>query len=187
MKVNQAEFSISAMCRVLEVSPSGYYAWRSRGRSSRAQADAVLSERVKTIHEDSDGTYGVARIHAELKEEQVKVGAKRLARLMKEQGLRGVCRRRSWKTTVRDERQRPAQDLVEREFSAQAPNQLWVADITYGAPGSRRHRERCCRGSSMSGMHPNRTKEWTGADACYLLRDSTSRSGGDLPYIGRVT
>ena len=131
MKVNQAEFSISAMCRVLEVSPSGYYAWRSRGRSSRAQADAVLSERVKTIHEDSDGTYGVARIHAELKEEQMKVGAKRLARLMKEQGLRGVCRRRSWKTTVRDERQRPAQDLVEREFSAQAPNQLWVADITY--------------------------------------------------------
>jgi putative transposase len=64
------------MCRVLEVSPSGYYAWRSRGRSSRAQADAVLSERVKTIHEDADGTYGVARIHAELKEEQVKVRCK---------------------------------------------------------------------------------------------------------------
>jgi putative transposase len=131
MKANQAEFSIRAMCRALDVSASGYYAWRSRGPCPRAQGDAALSKRVKAIHEDSDGTYGVPRIHAELKEEQVKVGAKRLARLMKEQGIRGVCRRRSWKTTVRDERERPAQDLVERDFSAQAPNQLWVADITY--------------------------------------------------------
>ena len=119
------------MCRVLGVSPSGYYAWRSRGPCPRAQSDAVLSERVKAIHGDCDGTYGVPRIHAELKEEQVKVGAKRVARLMKEQGLRGVCRRRSWKTTVRDERQRPAQDQVARDFTAQAPNRLWVADITY--------------------------------------------------------
>ena len=131
MTVNQAEFSITAMCRVLEVSPSGYYAWRNREPSARKQHDAVLGERVKAIHADSDGTYGVPRIHAELKEEHVKVGAKRVARLMREHGLRGVCRRRSWKTTVRDERQRPAQDLVERDFSAEAPNQLWVADITY--------------------------------------------------------
>jgi len=118
------------MCRVLGVSPSGYYAWRKRPVSARAQADAELLEVIVGIHKESRGTYGAPRIHAELKARGYGVGRKRVARLMRVASIEGVSRRRGRRTTVRDE-QRPAPDLVERAFTADAPDRLWVSDITY--------------------------------------------------------
>jgi putative transposase len=119
------------MCRVLEVSPSGYYAWRKRPASRRAQEDAVLLRRIRTIHEASRQSYGVPRVYRELREDGIEVGRDRVARLMRQAGLRGISRRRFVVTTRRDARGRPAPDLVERRFKAAEPNQLWVADISY--------------------------------------------------------
>jgi len=124
-------FSIRAMCRVLEVSASGYYAWRRRMISVRTRENEKLQQRIRTIHDRSRQTYGAPRIHAELKDEGTRVGRKRVARLMKESGLAGVSRRKSTVTTRRNRSARPAPDLVDRQFSADKPNQLWVADITY--------------------------------------------------------
>lgn len=121
------------MCRVLEVSRSGYYAWLKRPPSKRAQEDARLTKRIRKLHERSRGTYGAPRIHADLKAEGVRVGRKRVARLMKAAGLRGVSRRKYVVTTRRAMRARPAPDLVQRDFSADGPDRLWVADITYVA------------------------------------------------------
>ena len=118
-------------CRVLGVSSSGYYAWRVRPSSDRAKADAALTERIRTIHAASRGTYGAPRVHAELSAHGIHVGKKRVARLMCAAGLRGVSRRRFVVTTRRDPRDRKAPDLVDRNFSAEGPNRLWVADITY--------------------------------------------------------
>ena len=119
------------MCRLLDVSASGYYAWRDRPPSARAQADAKLEERIRAIHKHSRETYGVPRIHAELVEEGTRVGRKRIARLMRRAGLEGASRRRRFRTTQRAEDARPAPDLVERDFVADGPDRLWVADITY--------------------------------------------------------
>jgi putative transposase len=122
---------VATTCRLLEVSSSGYYAWRSRPVSRRAQADSVLLRQIRTIHEASRGTYGVPRIHAELRANGIAVGRKRVARLMRAAGIAGVSRRRFVVTTVRDRDARPAPDLVQRAFAASGPNRLWVADITY--------------------------------------------------------
>jgi putative transposase len=131
VSVNQAIFSIRAMCRVLEVSASGYYAWRKRVMSVRATEDQKLQQRIRTIHLLSRQTYGVPRIHAELREEGTRVGRKRVARLMKACSLTGITRRKSTITTRRDRSARPAPDLVDRQFAANKPDALWVADITY--------------------------------------------------------
>lgn len=119
------------MCRVLEVSTSGYYAWLKRSRSKREREDEALTERIKQIHRRSKGTYGAPRIHANLAKEGVHVGRKRVARLMRAAGIQGVSRRRRYGTTQRRADARPAPDLVERNFSAKGPDELWVADITY--------------------------------------------------------
>lgn len=131
MKANQAVHSVRAMCRALDVSPSGFYAARTRPPSARAVADAELSSRIRVIHDESRGTYGMPRVHAELAAGGVRIGRKRVARLMRLENLEGVSRRRKTFTTVRDRDARPAPDLVERDFTAPAPDQLWVADITY--------------------------------------------------------
>jgi putative transposase len=119
------------MCRVLDVSPSGFYAWRKRPLSPRARADVELSAEIQAIHRESRGTYGAPRIHAELAARDVHVGRKRVARLMRKANLQGVSRRKQFRTTVRDETARPAPDLVDRQFTATGPDRLWVADITY--------------------------------------------------------
>ena len=119
------------MCRVLGVSPSGYYAWRSRGPSRRAQENARLVERIRVLHRASRGNYGSPNFHQDLVEEGWPVNRKRVARLMRVHGIVGVTRRRRAGTTRRDRGARSAPDLVERRFTATAPNQLWVADITY--------------------------------------------------------
>jgi putative transposase len=122
---------IATMCRVLGVSPGGYYARLRRPPSTRARADLELSARIAALHHRSRATYGAPRIHAELAEQGLRVGCKRVARLMRAAGFRGVSRRNWIITTVRDRDARPAPDLVERNFTAVGPNCLWVADITY--------------------------------------------------------
>ena len=119
------------MCSVLNVSVSGYYARRKRPPSKRDRKDQMLTEKIQAIHSRSRGTYGAPRIHAELREEGTRMGRKRVARLMREAGLRGVSRRRGPATTVRSEGAVPASDLVKRDFEASGPDELWVSDITY--------------------------------------------------------
>ena len=131
MKANQAAHSIATMCRVLGVSASGYYAWQGRGVSARQRQDEALVGQIRAFHRQSRGTYGAPRILRDLRETGVHVGRKRVARLLTQAGLRGVSRRKWPVTTVRAPQARPAPDLVQRAFSANGPNQLWVADITY--------------------------------------------------------
>ncbi len=119
------------MCRVLEVSTSGYYAWLKREPSQRQRSDQTLLATIKQIHTDSGETYGAPRIHAELRAQGNYVGRKRVARLMRQAGLQGVSRRRRPRTTTPSMRDEERPDLVERDFRADAPDQLWVADITY--------------------------------------------------------
>jgi transposase InsO family protein len=118
------------MCRLLEVSTSGFYAWSQREPCKRAQQDEVLLGIIRSIHENSRGTYGAPRIHVELAEQGIRIGCKRVARLMRKAGLQGVSRRKWICTTTRDGSPAAA-DLVQRDFSADAPDKLWVADITY--------------------------------------------------------
>jgi putative transposase len=131
MKAHQAAHSIATMCRVLGVSASGYYAWETRGPSRRATEDAGLLELIRRFHRASRGTYGAPRILRDLRAAGIRVGRKRVARLLKQAGLRGVSRRKWVQTTIRAQAARPAPDLVQRQFTATGPNQLWVADITY--------------------------------------------------------
>jgi putative transposase len=131
VKAHQGQYPITTMCRVLEVSTSGYYAWLKRARSKRAQEDETLKKRIKEIHTRSKDTYGAPRIHAQLAKEGIHVGRKRVARLMRAAEIQGVSRRKRYGTTQRQADARPAPDLVERDFSASGPNELWVADITY--------------------------------------------------------
>ena len=132
MSANQATFPIAVMARVLDVSESGFHAWRQRPASAHAAADAALLKRVRTVHASSRETYGAPRIHAELRAGGEKHGRKRIARLLREAGLVGASRRRNGVTTTRrDQDARPASDLVDRNFVASGPNELWVADITF--------------------------------------------------------
>ena len=130
MSENRARYPTAVMCRVLGVSPSGYYGWAKRPTSERAVTDALLIEDIRAAHATSKGTYGVPRIQVDLAEQGIRVGRKRVARLMRNAGLAGVSRRKFVTTTVRDGC-RQAPDLVDRNFTAERPNQLWVADITY--------------------------------------------------------
>jgi putative transposase len=136
VKTNQAEFPVRTMCRLLRLSPSGYYAWLQRRPSDRAIANQVLLREIVRIHEQSRSTYGRPRVHAELRHEGSQVNHKRVGRLMRVGGVRGVSRRRRWSTTSRDRNASPAPDLVERNFTADGPDQLWVADITYVPTGA---------------------------------------------------
>ena len=131
MRANQARSRIATRARVLGVSPSGFHAWRAREPSRRRQDDEALKARIGPIHQRSRGTCGAPRIHAELAADGVRVGRKRVARLMRQMGLAGVSRRKGTRTTRRNAAARPAADLVERRFEADAPDRLWVADITY--------------------------------------------------------
>ena len=141
----KACFPIAFMCQRLGVSTAGYYAWRTRPPSARAVADARLSTTIRLIHAGSRGTYGAPRVHAELAHDHdVHCGRKRVARLRRMAGLRGVCRRRHVRTTRRDELAQLSDDLIHRQFSASEPNRLWVADIE-------RHEAPCNR-AEMKGL-----------------------------------
>jgi len=129
---HQATLPISVLCRALGVSESGFHAWRRRPPSVRAQRDTQLLLAIRASHARSDGTYGAPRIHEDLRDAGYHVGRKRIARLMRREGLVGVSRRRGPARPRRTVPEAPrAPDLVRRVFAATAPNQLWVADITY--------------------------------------------------------
>jgi putative transposase len=128
----KADYPVAAMCRVLCVNRTSFHDWERRPPSDRALADAWLSEKIEQIHRDSRGVYGAPRIHAELRlEHGIRVGRKRVARLMKAAGIAGIRPRKRWPTTIRVPGVEPAADLVERDFRRDGPNLLWVADITY--------------------------------------------------------
>src|SRR5882757_5484291 len=132
MSAHQALFPVAVMARVLGVSASGFHAWRCRPPSAHAIADTALLKQIRTVHASSRETYGAPRVQAALKAGGEKHGRKRIARLMRAAGLVGASRRRSGVTTTRrDKEARPAPDLVDRNFVASRPNQLWVADITF--------------------------------------------------------
>jgi putative transposase len=135
IEAEKANHRIGTMCRVLKVSKSGYYSWRHRPPSTRARADESLTERIKRVHRQSMGTYGAPRVHAELRASGIRCARKRVARLMREAGLVGCGgRRRRIRTTHRSIAEcapAAAPDLVERNFTPQAPDRPWVADITY--------------------------------------------------------
>ena len=131
MSANQAYFPVAAMARVLGVSKAGYYAWLHRAPSAHAIADTALLKRIRTVHVSSRQTYGAPRVHAELRAGGERHGRKRIARLMRQGELVGASHRHGGPTTTRrDKEARPAPDLVDRDFTASGPNQLWVADIT---------------------------------------------------------
>ena len=125
-------YPVAVMCRVFAVNRTGFHNWERRAPSDRALADAWLSERIKRIHDSSRGVYGAPRIHAELRiEHDIRVGRKRVARLMKAGAISGVRPRKQWRSTIRIPGITPATDLVERQFQPERPNVLWVSDITY--------------------------------------------------------
>jgi putative transposase len=128
----EAHHPVALSCRVLGVARAGYYAWRGRGPSARARADAELTAVIHRLHHESRGVYGAPRIHAELQARGRRHGRKRVARLMRQGGLAGCHRRRRRpRTTVADPAAAPAPNLVQRAFSPLAPDRLWLADITY--------------------------------------------------------
>jgi putative transposase len=131
IEAEKARHSVPLLCRLLGVSRSGYYAWRRRPPSERARFDAVLSEKIETIHRNSRATYGAPRLHAELRAIGIRCSRKRVARLMRRAKLRGCLRGRRMRTTHRVALQQAAADLVERNFASEEPDRLWVADITY--------------------------------------------------------
>jgi len=128
----KAEHSISIMCRVLEVSRSGYHAWVGRSPSARAVQDARLSARIAVLHKLRRGVYGSPRIWADLVlDDGERLGRKRVERLMREAGLSGLITKKWKATTIRIPGVRVADDLLDRDFTAGGPNQRWVANITY--------------------------------------------------------
>lgn len=126
----KAHYPVALMCRLLQVSRSGFYEWAKRGPSKRAQEDAVLKGKIAASHGASRGTYGSPRVHADLRAEGRRVSRKRVARLMREEGLRG-CRPRRFKATTDSDHTHPvAGNLVERDFEPSGPDETWAADIT---------------------------------------------------------
>jgi len=132
VRANQDTFPVGVMCRLLKVSTSGFYDWRGRPLSQHDRQDVELAALIHTSYERSHRTYGARRVHAELREGYgVRVGRKRVARLMRRAGLKGVQKRRFRCTTRSGAPERWAPDLVERNFLADRPDALWVADVTY--------------------------------------------------------
>jgi putative transposase len=128
----RAHHPISVMCEMLGVSRSGFHAWARRAPSDRALSDAWLTEKIRQIHSEHRRVYGSPRVHAELRMTYgIRVGRKRVERLMRQAGLSGLIPKRRGRTTIRVPGVRVADDLVQRQFRPAAPNTLWVADITY--------------------------------------------------------
>lgn len=127
---HRQEFVVTLMCRVLDVSSSGYYAWRKRPVSRREMANQELLKEIKRAHEESHGTYGSPRIYEEIKE-KIPASQNRVARLMKKHDIAAKQKKRYKKTTRANAAHPVAPNLLEGDFAATAPNQKWTADITY--------------------------------------------------------
>ena len=127
----KAQWPVVVMCRVLDVSRSGFYAWRRRPVSAREREDVALGAQIAAVHSESRGTYGVPRVHATLKAQGRAVGRKRVGRLMRVQGLKGRRKRRFRVTTDSRHSNPVAANVLERRFATSAPDTAWVGDITY--------------------------------------------------------
>lgn len=125
------QYPVRMMCRLLEVSGSGYYAWRVRPESQRARTDRELTRVIRRVHAESKGVYGSPKIVAELKDEAYRCGRRKVARLMRLAGLRGCPKRRFRVTSAPDPSQPVAGNLIGQDFTAEAPNKRWASDITY--------------------------------------------------------
>ena len=126
-----AVFPVSTMCEVLEVSRSGYYDWVSRPESARAAADRAIAAEIRAAHSNSRGRYGSPRVHAELRAHGRRVARKRVARLMRAMGLSARRKRRFRRTTDSAHAFPVAPNLLGRDFTAAAPDRVWLADLTY--------------------------------------------------------
>ena len=132
VEAEKALTPVKVSCELLEVSRSGFYDWERRSPSQRELSDAWILEKIRQIHRDNRGVYGAPRIHAELRMAHgIRVGRKRVERLMREAGISGLLKKKRGKTTLRVPGVRVADDLLLRDFTAVEPNTRWVADITY--------------------------------------------------------
>jgi transposase InsO family protein len=131
----QASYPVRLLCRVVGVAASGFYAWLRRGPSQREQQDRSLADRIAAVFAASRRTYGSPRVHAELRAEGIRVSRKRVARLMREGGLAATIRRRFPRTTNSDHGRPVAPNLLEQKFTAEQPDTVWLADISYIATG----------------------------------------------------
>ena len=135
--VDEREVGVEPICAELKkagvtIAPSGYYASKIRPPSARSVRDVELVAQIRAAHAANLGVYGVRKVHAQLNRQGVKVARCTVERLMRAEGLRGIAREKTRKTTIGDGAQTPRpEDLVKREFVATGPNQLWVADLTY--------------------------------------------------------
>ena len=127
----KAQYPIDVLCAALEVSRSGYYAWKGRSAPARAKADEQLGVEIVAIHRRSRGTYGSPRVHAELRAKDRRVGKKRVERLMRENGIAARRKRRFRRTTDSNHENPIAPNVLERNFVQEAPNKVWVTDVTY--------------------------------------------------------
>ena len=130
IEAEKATFPVRTMCRALAVSPSGYYAWRSRGRSARASRDIGIRHAIRVAHAESRGRYGSPRLHAAIRARGFVVGRKRVIRLMRVDDLHARRRRRFRVTTDSSHPHRIARNLVQRQFRPRHPNVIWAADVT---------------------------------------------------------
>ncbi len=128
---HRGEFPVRRMCSVLDVSPSGYYAWRKRPPSAREMANRELLEKIEAVFEESQETYGSPRVYRKIKRQGVKCSENRIARLMRLRGLKAKQTRRFKSTTKRNRSHPVAPNLLQRNFATQQPNEKWLADITY--------------------------------------------------------
>lgn len=132
----ETDYPVQVLCRVFEVSRSSYYAWKSRGPSARAQRDEELKEEIREVYHESFETYGSPRVHDQLQKRGISCGRKRVERLMREDGLRSVHRKRYRVSTTDSNHQEPvAPNIIDQEFDASVPNEKWGADITYVPTG----------------------------------------------------
>ena len=124
-------YPVAVMCDAMEVSPSGYYAWRSRPESARRREDRRLKVMIRSVFKESRETYGSPRIHDELRDQGIRCGRKRVARLLNEEGLRPKKARRFRRTTIAAAEHPKAKNVLDRKFSVESPDAAWVGDITY--------------------------------------------------------
>ena len=128
---HREHFPVRLMCRVLEASPSGFYDWLRRPESQRAAEDRALIEKIQAVHNESRRTYGSPRVHASLKAAGYRIGRKRVARLMRENDIRPRTKRK-FKVTTDSRHDHPiAPNLLDRQFTVEAPNTVWLADLSY--------------------------------------------------------
>ncbi|MBU1157521.1 MAG: IS3 family transposase [Proteobacteria bacterium] len=158
---------VEPICAVLPIAPSTYYEHKARQADperlpERVKRDAYLRPEIRRVWEANFKVYGARKVWRQLNREDIEVARCTVARLMRDMGLQGAIRGKKCRTTVPDDRASRPADLVNRDFTAKCPNQLWVADLTYGAPGSRYWHRDARRDLSMTGIHMDKVRRQDG-------------------------